>query len=275
MLRHLDLFSGIGGFTKAAKQLGGIQTTQFVEIDPDGRDILRSQFPDVPIHSDIKDYCPEPEFDLITMGFPCTGTSNAGTRTGIKHPASSLWREGLRCLMLVRPKFCIIEQPEGIIGRGLRAILGGLSLAGYAWEIETVTARELGAGHQRLRLFIVSYPDEQRILYEQTCWSERTVQAPEPSSGVTSSQMREMVQRQRANSTWLSVKQSGDRDDYGISPELVRGSNSTVLKQEDYTEPNKTPGRIRARYLAGRTVTPGQAAVALRRVLYLNSFTGG
>ena len=248
MLRHLDLFSGIGGFTLAAKQLGGIRTTQFVEINADAQTVLRSHFPGIPIHSDIRDYQPEPgKFDLITCGFPCTGTSNAGSRKGLQHPASSLWREGLRCLIEVQPRFCIIEQPEGVIGRGLRAILGGLSLAGYAWEIETVSARELGAGHQRFRLFIISYPDEQRELYNQTCWSD---------------QMREMVQRQRANSQWLTVRQSSDRDDYGVSPELVQLS-----------VPNRTPGRIKSRYLAGRTVTPGQAAVALRRVLYLNSLS--
>ena len=53
-----------------------------------------------------------------------------------------------------------------------------LFLPPYIWqdtvcEIETVSARELGAGHQRFRLFIISYPDEQRINYEQTCWSEQ------------------------------------------------------------------------------------------------------
>ena len=144
MLRHLDLFSGIGGFSLAAKQLGGIRTTQFVEIDPDAQTVLRSHFPGVPIHSDIRDYHPEPgEFDLLTMGFPCTGTSNAGTRTGLKHPASSLWREGLRCLIEAQPRFCIIEQPEGVIRRGLRAIVGGLSLAGYAWEISYVQSLRL------------------------------------------------------------------------------------------------------------------------------------
>ena len=195
------------------------------------------------------------------MWFPCTGTSNAGTRTGLQHPASSLWREGFRCLIEAEPKFCIMEQPEGVIRRGLRAILGGLSLAGYAWEIETVSAAELGAGHQRLRLFIISYPDEQRILYEQqTCWSD---------------QMREMVQRQKLNSQWLTVRNKGDRSDNGLSVELVRGTNRKMLEESDYTEHSRTPGRIRARYLAGRTVTPAQAAVALRRVLYLDSITRG
>ncbi|MEN9517805.1 MAG: hypothetical protein RLZZ381_393 [Cyanobacteriota bacterium] len=248
MLRHLDLFSGIGGFSLAAKELGGIRTTQFVEINADAQLILRSHFPGVPIHADIRDYQPrEGEFDIIWSSFPCTGTSNAGTRTGLSHPESALWREGLRCLIEAQPKFCIIEQPEGVIRRGLRAILGGLSLAGYHYEIETITARELGAGHQRLRLFIISYPDEQRELYLKTCWSD---------------QMREMVQRQRLDSQWLTVKRTGDRLTYELPDGLVQP-----------TIPNKTPGRIRARYLAGRTVTPGQAAIALSRVLYLNTLS--
>ena len=297
MLKMLDLFAGIGGASLAGDRLG-IETTQFVEINPDAQQVLRYNFPNVPIHDDIRTYHPTAgEFDIIWSSFPCTGTSNAGTRTGLKHPASSLWQEGLRCLIEAQPCFCIIEQRtsvrstayavgaskmlEGVIKRGLRPLLGGLSLAGYAWEIGYVTARELGAGHQRLRLFIISYPDEQRILYEQqTCWSD---------------QMQSLVQRQRADSQWLTVRNEGDayggdrnRTGNGLSvgassmlleAELlgrtkfcVRGSNTTVLEESDYTEHSRTPGRIRARYLAGRTVTLySQAAIALRRVLYLNS----
>ncbi|MEO1340819.1 MAG: DNA cytosine methyltransferase [Cyanobacteria bacterium J06635_13] len=249
MLRHLDLFSGVGGFSLAAKQLGGIQTTQFVEINTDAQSVLRSHFPGVPIDGDIRDYQPKSgRFDLITMGFPCTGTSNAGSRTGLKHPASSLWREGIRCLIQARPKFCVIEQPEGVVGRGLRSVLGGLRMAGYQSEVEIVSASELGAGHQRLRLFIVSYLDE---------WADRFSKAP-----CWSDQMREMVQRQRVNSQWLTARKSGDRIDYGIPEGVVR-----------FTVPNRTKGRIKSRYLAGRTVTPGQASIALRRVLYLNSLS--
>ena len=82
-----------------------------------------------------------------------------------------------------------------------------------------------------------------------------------------------MVQRQRASSQWLTVRNKGDRADDGLSVQLVRGSEGTVLEQDDYIEPSKAPGRIRARYLAGRSVTPGQAAIALRRVLYLHSLS--
>ncbi|AGF53741.1 ssr6032 (plasmid) [Synechocystis sp. PCC 6803] len=45
-LKHLDLFAGCGGFTLAAEQTRGkIQTTQFVEIDPDCHTILQHHWP--------------------------------------------------------------------------------------------------------------------------------------------------------------------------------------------------------------------------------------
>jgi DNA (cytosine-5)-methyltransferase 1 len=256
MLRHLDLFAGIGGFSLAAEKLGRIETRQFVEIDPDAWSVLRSNFPEVPIHPDIRDYHAERgEFDLITCGFPCTGTSRAGRREGLSHPESALWREGIRILIECRPRFFIIENPEGIAARGLRAVLGGLRMAGYAWEIERVTAEECGAGHRRPRLFIISYPDHEQERFQQTRGEN---------------QMREFLQRVSPDYGWLTVKRRSDRPYHGLSVELVRGAESRPLTRDEYTTPTNTPGRIRARYLAGRTVTPAQAAIALQRVLYLH-----
>ena len=260
MLRHLDLFSGIGGFSLACRQLEGIRTTRFVEINADAQAILRSHFPGVPIHFDIRDYIPNcEEFDLITCGFPCTGTSNAGTRTGLDHPASALWKEGLRVIATAQPKFVVVEQPAGVLERGLRTILGGFRMAGYQSEVEIISAARLGAGHRRKRLFIISYPDEWADFYKDApCWSD---------------QVRDLVSEQRLNSQWLTVRDFSDRPGNGISVRLADGLAEGIIEESNYTEPNRTPGRIRARYLAGRTVTPGQAAVALRRVLYLNSLS--
>ncbi len=255
-MRHLDLFSGIGGFTLAASHLG-ITTTQFVEINPDAQTVLRDNFPGIPIHSDIREYHPKRgEFELITCGFPCTGTSNAGKREGLKHPASALWREGIRCLIECRARFCVIEQPQGVVRRGLRAILGALRMAGYAYEAEIITAQELGAGHPRPRLFIISYPDQWCKHFQQPpCWTN---------------QVRKVVERQRLDSEWLTVRDLCSCQYNGLSVRLVQGLNEILLEECHYTEPTNTPGRIRARYLAGRSVTPAQAAVALRRVKYLN-----
>jgi DNA (cytosine-5)-methyltransferase 1 len=258
-LKHLDLFSGCGGFTLAGERTGGkVETTQFVELDYDCQTVLKSQYHEIPIHSDIKDYhCQRGEFDLITAGFPCTGTSNAGTRTGLEHAESALFREALRLIWECKPKFSIIEQPLGIIDRGLRAVLGGLRMVGYQSEYQVVSAKELGAGHKRERLFIVSYPYGQ--FGNIPCgWDE---------------QIGNMVTEQRANSKWITVKRDRLCTDSGVSFFLVRGPESfkQIHTVKDLTCPTNTPGRIKARKLAGRTVTPGQAAVAISRVLYLNS----
>ena len=54
-MKHIDLFSGIGGFALAARNCG-IETIQFVEIDKFCHKVLRKNFPGVPIHEDIKTF---------------------------------------------------------------------------------------------------------------------------------------------------------------------------------------------------------------------------
>ena len=53
-MKHLDLFSGIGGFSLACQWVG-IETIGFIEIDKYCQKVLRKHFPDVPIVEDIRD----------------------------------------------------------------------------------------------------------------------------------------------------------------------------------------------------------------------------
>jgi DNA (cytosine-5)-methyltransferase 1 len=250
MLKCLDLFSEIGGFTRAGESLGGIITTQFVERDADAARVLRSHWGNVPIHSDIRDYhAGRGNFDLATVGFPCTNTSSAGNRTGINGEFSSLWFEALRVIIECRPKFVVVENPEGLLVRGARECLASLRMAGYSFDNpQLVSAKELGATHNRARLFIVSYVNE---------WLENA-QLPRGWDD----QVREMVQGARLDSRWLSIERSSNGETNGLPGGLV---------QSPLSVPAGTPGRIRARYLAGRTVTPNQARVPLQRVKYLDS----
>ena len=84
-LKILDLFSGIGGFSYAAERIvGGYKTTQFVEIDPYCQSVLRKNFPNTPIHDDIKTFTAKKgQFDVLTAGFPCQDLSVAGRQKGI------------------------------------------------------------------------------------------------------------------------------------------------------------------------------------------------
>lgn len=51
-MKHLDLFSGIGGFALAARW-AGIETIAFCEIEEFPRRVLQKNFPGIPIHNDM------------------------------------------------------------------------------------------------------------------------------------------------------------------------------------------------------------------------------
>ena len=95
-MKHLDLFSGIGGFALAC-EWAGIETIGFVEIDKYCQKVLRRHWPNVPIVEDIRDV-KEDTFqrpvDLITGGFPCQPFSMAGKRRG-KADDRYLWPDKL------------------------------------------------------------------------------------------------------------------------------------------------------------------------------------
>jgi len=61
----IDFFAGIGAWELALQIVNQIsesqfQTIQFIEINPSAQQVLRSQFPNIPIHPDVKDYYPIP-----------------------------------------------------------------------------------------------------------------------------------------------------------------------------------------------------------------------
>src|SRR5687768_10176530 len=96
MLRHLDLFSGIGGFALAARMVGGYETVAFCEIEPYCQAVLRKHWPGVPIYDDVRSVrgvgC-----DVITGGFPCQPFSQAGKRMG-REDDRALWPEYRRVI---------------------------------------------------------------------------------------------------------------------------------------------------------------------------------
>jgi len=57
-VRHLDLFSGIGGFAIAARNVGW-ETVGFCEIDPYCQKVLRKHWPGVPIYEDVRNVTAE------------------------------------------------------------------------------------------------------------------------------------------------------------------------------------------------------------------------
>lgn len=162
-MKHLDLFSGIGGFALAAGW-AGFETVMFCEIDQFARKVLAKHWPEVPIHDDIHtltaDVVGQP-IDLITGGFPCQPFSVAGKRRG-QEDDRHLWPQMARLIDDCRPRWVLGENTPGIIGLALDDCLADLEGIGYeAWPV-VVPACGVGAWHRRERVWIVAHTDYRR-----------------------------------------------------------------------------------------------------------------
>src|SRR5206468_358426 len=104
-------------------------------------------------------FCIEP-VDVLCGGFPCQDISPAGRRAGINGKQSGLWREFLRLIRVLRPRFAVVENSSNLLadGYGMDSVLGGLAASGYDAEWDCLPVRAFGAPHERERVFIVAYP---------------------------------------------------------------------------------------------------------------------
>ena len=158
-LRMIDTFSGIGGFSLAARWLGGIETVQFVEREAYCRRILEKHWPGVPIHDDICTFKPERgSADIVCGGFPCQDISTAGKQAGIKEGTrSGLFYELMRVVRSVGPRYVVLENVAAITSNGMDAVLGTLAEAGFDAEWACIPAADVGACHRRDRWWCVAY----------------------------------------------------------------------------------------------------------------------
>lgn len=162
-MRVLDLFSGIGGFSLGLER-AGMQTVRFVELDSFCRSVLRKHWPHVQQEADItKTQFSEDEADIIVGGFPCQDISLAGFRTGLSGLRSGLWRELLRAIRVVRPRYAIVENVAALLGNGMGTILGDLAEVGYDTEWDCIPAAAIGALHYRDRIWIQAYSDTNKL----------------------------------------------------------------------------------------------------------------
>ena len=160
MLKVLDLFSGIGGFSLGLERTGGFKTVAFCEIEEFPRRVLAKHWPGVPIHRDVRELKAEHvgAIDVICGGFPCQDISYAGKGAGLAGERSGLWREYARLIGEIRPAYVIVENVSALLRRGLDIVLGDLAALGYDAEWHCIPAAAVGAPHIRDRIWLVAYP---------------------------------------------------------------------------------------------------------------------
>lgn len=159
-MKVYDMFSGIGGFSLAFQQ-EGYEVTAQAEIDKYPSLVLQKNFPNIPNYGDVtKINYEEGQFDVIIGGFPCTDISIASkTKKGIYGERSILWKEFLRAIKEVKPKYCVVENVQMLVRRGLNTILADLAEVGYDASYTTLDAQFCGTPQRRRRIYILGVRD--------------------------------------------------------------------------------------------------------------------
>lgn len=187
-MRVGSLFSGAGGLDRAVEEVFGATVAWQCEVDAAASKVLAHRFPGVPNYGDIttignwqwqmsQEANP---IDIICGGFPCQDVSAAGRRAGIRDGTrSGLWAYFADAIAALRPKYVVIENVKGLLNaaahrnlepdepdmgdgpvgpvlRAAGAVLGDLADLRYDAQWVTVAASEVGAPHQRERVFILA-----------------------------------------------------------------------------------------------------------------------
>ena len=223
MLKMLDLFSGIGGFSLAASWTGEIETVAFCEIDKYCTQVLNKHWPEVPVYLDIKQLRGEDigAVDIISGGFPCQPFSCAGKQRG-KTDNRYLWPEMFRIIREVKPRWVIGENSSGLVNMELEQCFLDLESEGYEVQSFIIPACGVEAPHRRDRVWIVAYLDN---------YGSHREERNAPKQGSHQSKNRVFVR----NDTW-PLEPGVGRVVYGIPNrvERIKGLGNAIVPQVAY-----------------------------------------
>ena len=181
-MNELELFAGAGGGILGSMLLGH-RPVCAVEYDAYARSVLLARqndgtFPPFPVWDDVRTFDGNPWrgiANVVSGGFPCQDISVAGSGAGLDGERSGLWRQMVRIIGEVRPRFVYAENSPALVTRGLDRVLADLAAMGFDAQWGVVSAADTGALHKRERIWILAHSNSMRKLQptrsEQNKWN--------------------------------------------------------------------------------------------------------
>lgn len=166
-MKCFSLFTGVGGFDLALKNLGH-EIVGACEIDRNARRVYAEHFPNVRIWEDATKINPReiPDFDFLCAGFPCQSFSIAGKRRGFDDLRGTVFFEIARIVKEKLPKLLLLENVEGLLnhdkGETFQIILETLFEMGYDAQWQVLDSRYF-VPQARKRIFIIANLREEPI----------------------------------------------------------------------------------------------------------------
>jgi len=227
----VDLFAGAGGLSEGFRQAGFriLAGNDFNEFAAKTYKLshLETPFLEGPIENiavdDLLDAAgiSEGELDVLVGGPPCQAFSVYNHQRGMHDERSGLFREYLRIVEGVMPRFVVMENVTGILsiagGKAVQEIHDSLAAMGYHVQHQTLKAEEYGVPQERRRVFFVASRDDDSVSW------------PEPTHGDTSDTLFAYAKRHTleplttiydaiSDLPELRIREGQEECDYGTEP---------------------------------------------------------
>ena len=159
-MKILSLCSGYGGLDMAVEQHFAAKTAYWSDIDKTACDVMAARFPDAQPIGDLTTLdLTMIHADVLTAGYPCQPYSLASRKRLGEKDDRHLWPYIRNTISVLRPRFVVLENVAGHLSMAAAAVVGDLAALGYDAQWTVVRASDVGAPHQRKRLFIVADAD--------------------------------------------------------------------------------------------------------------------
>lgn len=247
-LTAIDLFCGAGGLSEGFRQAGvDVRVGQDItpvfgrtfEATHQGARFVEGPIQDISASDLLEASGASPgEIDIIIGGPPCQGYSVYNHQRGMDDPRVGLFKQYLRIVREIKPRWLVMENVSGITsiaGGGIvREIQAGMRQLGYRVDMKLLKAEEHGVPQERRRVFfIATRGDACPILF------------PVPTHGP---ELRPFVTIWDAISDLPSLGngESGENSPYACAPQtpyqaLLRGDRSRVT---NHSAPRLAPVNV-------------------------------
>ena len=174
--------------------------------------------------------------DFITAGFPCQPFSKAssGRRKGVKDERW-LWSSIIDIIRKTRPSFLFLENVANLLNEhdAFSEILSTLASLGFNAQWTTLQASEVGANHQRNRLFIFAYRSEHLHLLPNPNSFRHNWRNPQ-----TRPETKDGPKVERRNSAAIILPNPNNGQQYAISKFSQRQISSPSKHSSNTPNPN-------------------------------------
>jgi DNA (cytosine-5)-methyltransferase 1 len=224
-----SLCTGYGGLDMAVEAFFNAETVWTSDIDKYASIVIDQRI-NKPNLGNIKaiDWQNIEPIDILTAGYPCQPFSHAGNRKGAEDERH-IWPFIKEAIGTLRPRFVVLENVRGHLSLGFQEVLKDLAQIGYDARWQIVRASDIGAPHQRARLFVLAYPKgegsrrQASEVSRQGSEHGRDISIATNADSVTCEESRR--KHRDISSQTSQIIHRADRDEHGIGLEDASDTN--------------------------------------------------